>query len=649
MRSFLIQTAICFLFTLVGGTAFAQDDQHTTDSLRAVAQNEKNHDTVRLYAYAVLMDRLIMESNTTQYYNNQLGKIAKAGIKKTKKGTEIYKTYASYMAVYYNNLAGFTDLNDPKSFEYMDKALKYFKETKYKSEYYYLLMNKGTRYGRMNQFKKAQDCYFKALYYFEIVEKNDYFGTAFAYINIASLYDWQNDHKTSIFYLKRAMRYLEKDTTGSLDILTQKITCLMNIGSDYVDMKNFKKAREYYFKALYFAKQYEIDTYISFAYSKIGITYEEEKNIEVAFDYFKKAYEKANDERSLTYASVNLGSIYLSKGDYRKALEYGNESLKYVENSDKYIKESNYNLLYKVNKAIGHYKQAMEYLEKSKTLKDSINSTENTRALKSQKEEYAYEKKAIQLKLDSERKNAEKNKVLYGLSIVLLIVLFVGSFMYILYKHRQRTITYEKNELNQRLLRSQMNPHFLFNSLNAVYNYMDKNQPEEAGRYLTSFAKLVRSILDNSKEESVVLSKELSWLENYLKLQQLRFENPFTYSIDIDPEIVPELTLVPPMLVQPFVENSIEHGFAVHRENNTLNISYRKNGDLLEITVSDTGSGFGKKDALNKQHESMALNITEERLRLLANKYKKKANFRIESQPDKGTYIFFSVPFQMLA
>ncbi|WP_343747381.1 histidine kinase [Fluviicola sp.] len=649
MRSFLIKTAICFLLTWVGGKAFAQDDQHTIDSLKSVATNEKNHDTVRLYAYAFLIDRFAVDADAVIYYSAQIGKIAKVGIKKSKKGTPLYKAYASYMALYYNNLAGFTDLDDPKGFEYLEKAMKYFKETQYKSEYYYAMINKGTRYGRMNQFKKAQDCNFKALYYFEIVEKEDRFGTALAYINIASLYEWQNDFKTSIFYLKRALRYLEKDTTGSMDILIHKSTCLMNIGSNYVDIKNYSKAREYYFRALYLAKQYDIDLYMSFNYSKIGITYEEEKKLDVAFDYYKKAYEKANDERSIVYAAVNLGAIYLWKKDYRKALEYGNEGLKYAGNTDKYIKESNYNLLYKAHKGLGQYKQAMEYLEKEKALKDSINSTDNTRALKSQKEEYAYEKKAIQLKLDSERKNAEKNKVLYGLSIVLLVLLFAGFILYVLYKHRQRTITYEKNELNQRLLRSQMNPHFLFNSLNAVYNYMDKNQPEEAGRYLTSFAKLVRSILDNSREESVMLSKELSWLENYLKLQQLRFEKPFQYTINVEPEVEPELTLVPPMLVQPFVENAIEHGFAISRESNMLNISYRKNGEMLEITVSDTGSGFQKKDPENKQHQSLALSITEERLRLLTIKYKKKANFRIESEPEKGTRIFFSVPFQTLA
>lgn len=649
MRPFLIKTALFFALTFAGGKAFAQDD-HLVDSLRRVAQDEKKHDTVRLYALAVIMDHLFLREEKTRYYNNQIGKIASAGIKKTKKGTGLYQTYASYMAIYYNNRVNYiTDLNDPKAFVYLDKAMRYFKETKYKSEYYYALINKGNRYGRINKFRQAQECYFRARYYFEIINKEDNFGTALAYINIATLYDWKNDNKTSLLYLKKALYYLDKEKNGDANSLIQKGTCLINIGSDYLALKEYSKARKYYFEALRMARKDDLDFFFSPAYSKIGITYQEEKNTELAFKYFNKSYETATDERLKSYAAVNLGSVYLEKKDYRKALEFGNEALQDIEKTDKDIQKSTYELLHKANRALGQYKPAMEYLEKAKILGDSINSVENTKVLKSQNEKYAYEKKAIQLKLNSERKNAAKNKILFGLAIALLVLLFAGAFMYIIYKHRQRTITYEKNELNQRLLRSQMNPHFLFNSLNAVYNYMDKNQPEEAGQYLTSFAKLVRSILDNSREESVMLSKELSWLENYLKLQQLRFENPFSYTLDVDPEIAPELTLVPPMLVQPFVENAIEHGFSVNRETNKLTIAYRKNGEMLEITVSDTGSGFQKKDVESRQHESLALNITEERLRLLTNKYKKKANFRIESGPEKGTRVYFSVPFQTLA
>lgn len=648
MRSFSLKATLFFLFIFAGEKAMAQDYNH--DSLKRVAQNEKNHDTIRLFAMGSILENNYMNHEKTVFYTNEIGKMATLGMKKSKKGSKLYKTYAAYMSVYYNNQSVFIqNVNDPRGFIYMDKAMRYSREAGNEQDYYYLLINKGTMYAKLNKFKQAQKCYFRALYFFEVINKKDNFGIAFAYINIATLHNWQNDYRTSIFYLKKALRYLNKDSIENMDYTIQKITCLTNIGSDYIFLEDYKKSRKYLKEALWISKKNGLDYFLGMLYSKIGRTYQYEKNQEEAFRYFQKGYELSTDETALSYTAVNLGQAYLARKDYNKALELGNEGLKNSEATDKDLRESAYNLLYKANKEVGQYQLAMEYLEKAKTLGDSINSVENTKELKNQKAKYLYEKKAIQLKLDAAQKNAAKNKLLFGLVTVLLVVLFGGSFLYVLYRNRARTITYEKNELNQRLLRSQMNPHFLFNSLNAIYNYMDKNQAEEAGNYLTSFAKLVRSILENSREETVILSKELSWLQNYMKLQQLRFETPFNYTIDVDPEIAAELTLVPPMLVQPFVENAIEHGFSADRETNSLNVSYRKNGDMLEIVVSDTGSGFQEKNMENKQQKSLALSITEERLRLLTSKYKKKANFRIESQPEKGTRIFFSVPFQTLA
>lgn len=637
-----------FLLAFACGKASAQE--YDLDSLKKVAENGKNADTVRLLAMATFVDNTYANDEKTVFYTNEIGRMAALGIKKSKKGTKLYKTYAGYMAIYYNNKTQFIQKwNDPRVFIYLDKAMRYSKEAGNEADYYYLLINKGAMYARLNKFKEAQKCYFRALYFFEVTNKKDNFGIAFSYINIATLYNWQSDHRTSLFYLKKALHYLNKDSVDNMDYTIQKITCLTNMGSDYIFLNDFKKARKYLETALWVSKKNELDGFLGVIYSKIGLTYRGEKNPKVAFRYFQKGYELAEDETTRSYTAINLGLAYLYRRNYTKALEFGNEGLKNSESTDKDLRESAYNLLYEANKNIGQYQLAVEYLEKAKILGDSINSIENTKELKNQRAKYLYEKKAIQLKLDAAQKNAAKNKLLFGLLIALLVFLFAGSFLYVLYRNRARTITYEKNELNQRLLRSQMNPHFLFNSLNAIYNYMDKNQPEEAGKYLTSFAKLVRSILENSREETVILSKELSWLHNYMKLQQLRFDSPFNYTIDVDPEIAAELTLVPPMLVQPFVENAIEHGFSADRETNFLNVSYRKNGDILEIVVSDTGSGFQKKNLENKQQESLALNITEERLRLLTSKYKKKANFRIESQPEKGTRIFFSVPFQTLA
>ncbi len=119
--------------------------------------------------------------------------------------------------------------------------------------------------------------------------------------------------------------------------------------------------------------------------------------------------------------------------------------------------------------------------------------------------------------------------------------------------------------LKQRLLRSQMNPHFIFNSLSGIQNFIVTEKSTKASIYLSKFATLVRNILDSSVKEYVTLEKEIATIENYLELQKVRYAGKFEFSIKTDDAIDPESTMIPPMLAQPFIENAIEHGI-VHSE-----------------------------------------------------------------------------------
>jgi len=173
-----------------------------------------------------------------------------------------------------------------------------------------------------------------------------------------------------------------------------------------------------------------------------------------------------------------------------------------------------------------------------------------------------------------------------------------------------------------------MNPHFIFNSLSSIQNFIVTEKPDKASIYLSKFSKLFRNILDNSVEEFVTLEKEISTIENYLELQKVRYAGKFDYRIDIANEIDAETMQIPPMLAQPFIENAIEHGIK-HRETpGHINIRFSLKDRTLIFEVEDDGIGRQKareiEIAQDPGHRSMSTSLTRERLANLNRKLHRK-------------------------
>lgn len=222
-----------------------------------------------------------------------------------------------------------------------------------------------------------------------------------------------------------------------------------------------------------------------------------------------------------------------------------------------------------------------------------------------------------------------------GLLFVLIIVAYI--------KYREKNIN-EKNKLlllEQKLLRSQMNPHFIFNSLTSIQSFIFENNPIEAGSYLSKFSDLIRSILYNSREEYISLEKEIKTLENYLEIQQLRFNNKFDFEITVDPKIDIEILAVPPMLAQPFIENSVEHGIKHIEGKGFVSITFSLIKDSILLIIEDNGIGIEAskkmKDKKAQEHKSLAIIITKERMSIL-NKRKKKKTCSMQIKDIIGTH-----------
>lgn len=176
-------------------------------------------------------------------------------------------------------------------------------------------------------------------------------------------------------------------------------------------------------------------------------------------------------------------------------------------------------------------------------------------------------------------------------------------------------------ESDLRTLRSQINPHFVFNSLNSIKSYILTHRSVEAAEYLTDFSTLMRSILQHSKEKLIPLVDELETISLYIKLEKLRFDDGFEFIYNLDPKIDTDETLIPPMLLQPYIENAIKHGLMNKPEDRTLSISLEALPYKTLIVIEDNGIGREQASLLRKnifKHQSMGMNITDERVKLLA-------------------------------
>lgn len=218
---------------------------------------------------------------------------------------------------------------------------------------------------------------------------------------------------------------------------------------------------------------------------------------------------------------------------------------------------------------------------------------------------------------------------------------------------KKKDIEHQLVLLEQRALQAMMNPHFIFNSLGSIQNYLLQNKPSEASHYLSQFARLIRQNLNSSSAAIINLGDEINRLKNYLDLEQMRMEHKFEYEIKIDPAINPQTIMIPSMVIQPFVENSIWHGIPKLHEPGKIEISFHlKDKKSIKISIKDNGSGIKKESmAVIKSGKYLAkgMAMTQKRLDLLSRKYNLPTGVVISEvkpgEPFPGTLVEIVVPY----
>jgi len=250
----------------------------------------------------------------------------------------------------------------------------------------------------------------------------------------------------------------------------------------------------------------------------------------------------------------------------------------------------------------------------------------------------------------SELKLVQSRYFNIGIAVLFIILALVGVLFI-----RQNKLKNEHKStlLEQKLLRIQMNPHFIFNALTNIMGFIQDNKNNNALAYLAKFSKLLRTTLEISREDSILLEDEITNLEHYLELQKLRYEDKFEYTIETDKGIDPENAIIPPMLLQPFVENAIEHGIRHKEVGGRIDIRFLLQGKMLFSEIEDNGVGrekAGEFENKHKRHKSLATEIIRDRIQILNKKLKQKITLSIidlksEANEATGTMVKLEMPY----
>ena len=236
-----------------------------------------------------------------------------------------------------------------------------------------------------------------------------------------------------------------------------------------------------------------------------------------------------------------------------------------------------------------------------------------------------------------EQESSQKNLMIYGLLLLIVVILIAG---FLLYRSSQ-----QKRLANQLLtlksLRSQMNPHFIFNALNSVNSFISKNDTRQANKYLSEFSRLMRIVMENSQSDFVSLTEEVSTLELYLKLEHFRFQDKFDYNFQVDEALLSEEYAMPPMLIQPFIENAIWHGLRYKEGKGQLVVKLLSQNNGLKMVIKDDGIGRKRSKELKtenqSQQKSTGMKNTQNRIALINDTYNSKIRLTITDLEGEAT------------
>ncbi|MDX1461786.1 MAG: histidine kinase [Marinirhabdus sp.] len=497
------------------------------------------------------------------------------------------------------------------------------------------------------------------------------------YEGLGDTYRAINDWDQSIQNYQKGLEVASKQE------ITSKITDLNSkIAEVYSEKGAMESAAEYYGNSLTLAQQENPKRAVE-EKNKVANFFNRNRNFDEEIKLRSETLEELDaiehtegddvseslDESPLTAQRQNyyIANAYIAQDKYREAIPYLEKSIEEAASKDDLVVEKDATRkLSEIYKGIGDFGKAAESYERYVALVDElyikkeqeisqaarfnreialkqnrITSLENERELNANSYKLAFENKAL-----IEKNNRVQKWVIFSLILVALLLLYTAYTQYQSVK-RQR---YANHMLALKSLRTQMNPHFIFNALNSVNSFIAMSDERAANKYLSEFSQLMRSVLENSEEDFIPLSKEIELLRLYVKLEHFRFKDKFEYSITIDESLQVEEFVIPPMLLQPYVENAVWHGLRYKEEKGHLDIHFEQiDNATMRISIVDDGIGRKQSKLLKTEHQkkqqSKGMGNIEKRISILNDMYKDKVDVTVSNvyENEEGTKVVLTL------
>lgn len=548
--------------------------------------------------------------------------------KKLKKAIDTKNEPAQADSYYNIGETFFNDGNFPKSEEYYTKAKKIYEKVNDKPN-----IEKVTR--RLAQSQEKQNKISPAISNYSMAAQVGYSEKSRAVNSndVARLSSPTPEQKTEAIQSNINIIRKEKEQTG----LAEGYSQLADVN---IQQNEVSKAEDN-LNAAYKISKKEAPQQALEINQRLANLYVENKKFDKAIEAKKKVMKEdfvKDDSQEKVNQIQELADIYIKKNDkeeavtllknaYGIALDKGHtlEAQRSVKKLD-----SLYNISGNTDASVSLYR---DFLGKLPDLVSKDRSLVDNKILEDTEQRISQLEKERELKDELIRK---KNVFNYGL--IGALILLTGLVIFIFRTLKKVQIKNKKIALQS--LRREMNPHFIFNSLNSVNHFIATNNELEANQYLTKFSKLMRGVMENSTEDFIPFQQELDLLENYLALEKTRFADKFDYEVDVDENLNVHSQQVPGMLVQPFLENAIWHGLRYRTEKGFLKLSFEKEEQYLKVTIEDNGIGIEESKKQKTQHqktrEGRGMKNTLERIQLLNDLYKKNITCAVKDKENNS-------------
>ncbi len=447
---------------------------------------------------------------------------------------------------------------------------------------------------------------------------------------LSKIYFFYDDFIKSEEMIQKAMK-IQKQNNDSVGLATS----YSNLGIIYFHHKKYKDAYDSTLKSLILNKKLKDDIGIATSYNNLGgYATMMNMNSDSIISWYNKAIE-IKKKKGIPYIDelINIAFVYTKDNKFDKSKKLLHTAL--VLSNDVGQKKTVYDHYLELALKEKDIDRIDKYIIKRDSLISEIQKIKNKEKVRLLEQNYKLNLQKAQL--ENKEVKLKKNIFLYtSLILILILSIIIASLAYV---NKNLKFKQEKMRLQQMLFNAQLNPHFIFNSLTALQNSLIRETPLRAITYLSRFAKLIRKNFDMVSKEAVSLREELSLLEDFVAMQKIRDIHDFDFQIQLAEEIQPPSLIVPPLLLQPLIENAIEHGFSKMNKKGKISLKIYEKENKICFEVTDNGTGFNENNQ-NRDGRIHALEILKERLKLF-NK-DKKTYFKITNL-HPGTSVSFCI------